>query len=392
MDTNKFGELLLKLGFRDFIGVPCSYLSPLINYTINNNLFIMSNNEGDAVSIASGISLNYLSNLDSNIGVVLMQNSGLSNALSPLTSLNYTFKIPILGFVSLRGEVDSNGNNTDEPQHELLGRITHKLLDTCEIKYEFLDSNIANAKEQLLRARKYINNRESFFFIVKKGVFDKVKLNNKSEILNIKNKKLIKSKTNPQPPLRIEALQIINEINKNGIILATTGKCGRELYEIQDRENNFYMVGSMGCVSSIALGISIKTSKKIIAIDGDGALLMRLGALSTNAYYAQKYNKGNFCHILLDNESHDSTGGQFNLSPIVDFSLIAHHCGYQNVVHANNLYEFENAIKDFFNSNEIEGATFIYLKIQKGSKENLLRPKIAPKDVALRLSKMLLDS
>ena len=113
----------------------------------------MSNNEGDAVSIANGISLNSLSNLDSNIGVVLMQNSGLSNALSPLTSLNYTFKIPILGFVSLRGEVDSNGNNTDEPQHELLGKITHKLLDTCEIKYEFLDSNLENAKEQLLRAR-----------------------------------------------------------------------------------------------------------------------------------------------------------------------------------------------------------------------------------------------
>ena len=95
---------------------------------------------------------------------------------------------------------------------------------------------------------------------------------------------------------------------------------------------------------------------------------------------------------MLDNESHDSTGGQFNLSPIVDFSLIAHHCGYQNVVHANNLYEFENAIKDFFNSNEIEGATFIYLKIKKGSKEKLSRPKIAPKDVALRLSKMLIES
>ena len=66
-------------------------------------------------------------------GVVLMQNSGLSNALSPLTSLNYTFKIPILGFVSLRGERDSSGKNTDEPQHELLGVITDKLLETCEI-------------------------------------------------------------------------------------------------------------------------------------------------------------------------------------------------------------------------------------------------------------------
>lgn len=127
LDTQEFGDFLQSLGLRDFVGVPCSYLSPLINYAINEQRFVMSNNEGDAVAIASGMSLSGQVG-DLSYGVVLMQNSGLSNALSPLTSLNYTFGIPILGFVSLRGERDSQNRNTDEPQHELLGVITDKLL------------------------------------------------------------------------------------------------------------------------------------------------------------------------------------------------------------------------------------------------------------------------
>ena len=109
LDVYAFGEILEECGFRDFSGVPCSYLSPLINYAINKRRFIMANNEGEAIAIASGITL---ASLESNMvlddfsdrrntfGVVLMQNSGLSNALSPLTSLNYPFSIPILGFVS----------------------------------------------------------------------------------------------------------------------------------------------------------------------------------------------------------------------------------------------------------------------------------------------------
>ena len=105
------------------------------------------------------------------------------------------------------------------------------------------------------------------------------------------------------------------------------------------------MVGSMGCVSSLSLGIALKSRQKVIAIDGDSALLMRLGALSTNAYYTR--NRDNFCHILLDNESHDSTGGQFNLSPFVDFVVIAKSCGYVNVYIAESLEEFESYVKVF---------------------------------------------
>lgn len=405
LDTKEFGEYLYTLGLKDFVGVPCSYLSPLINYAINSGRFMMSNNEGDAVAIASGISL-----CGSEYGVVLMQNSGLSNALSPLTSLNHTFKIPILGFVSLRGERNEKGENTDEPQHELLGIITDKLLSTCEIPYLFLESSFEKAKEQLDIALKYLKNNQSFFFIVRDKTLSKLELYNQSIIesraccealgkssgdkSSIDSKGLestLDSNINAleSKPSRLSALELIHKNAKDCILLATTGKCGRELYEIGDRANQLYMVGSMGCVSSFALGVSLKSSKKVIAIDGDSALLMRLGALSTNAFYARE--KSNFCHILLDNESHDSTGGQFNLSPCIDFISIAKSCGYTHTFKVHSLQDFEIALQHFLESKS-NGARFIHLKIAKGSKKDLGRPKISPKEVAQRVQKLIKET
>ena len=464
MRTEDFGAELQKAGFSDFVGVPCSYLAPLINWAINENAFIMANNEGEAVAIASGISLacalplsdksgsasahslqrtasashsfashnpNFSSQMlphESTIvknssdswqstknnrkyGVVLMQNSGLSNALSPLTSLNHTFNIPILGFVSLRGEPNENGVNTDEPQHELLGRITDKLLQTCEVECAFLDSNLEVAKQQLSHAKAVLESNKSFFFIVRNNCFEKVALANSpcSDFLggasahslqrttsashsfashNPKNSSTMLEFAESVKPTRLQALQTIQNLGQNCALLATTGKCGRELYELDDKENQLYMVGSMGCVSALGLGIAIKSPKKIIAIDGDSALLMRLGALSGNAYYARNANKGNFCHILLDNQSHDSTGGQFNLSPFVDFVAVAKSCGYEVAKKAQDLDEFSAILAEFLEAQN-GGAYFIYLDLAKGSKKDLGRPKITPKQVAVRFSAWL---
>ncbi|MGX3010350.1 thiamine pyrophosphate-dependent enzyme [Helicobacter sp. 23-1044] len=505
MRTEDFGAELKRLGFSDFAGVPCSYLAPLINWAINENAFIMANNEGEAVAIASGISLvgnsslgnhcvdlqnfetsqtaslvsapkfcknststtantrivlNAESRNDSSLrgesqdspkqskttsdcaevsldnfvgfqarnceielevhravecaesresaketnaqkfGVVLMQNSGLSNALSPLTSLNHTFNIPILGFVSLRGEPNESGVNTDEPQHELLGKITDKLLQTCEVECAFLDSNLEVACEQLSHAKAVLKSNKSFFFIVRNHCFEKVALTNSPILCHIERSEISQNKRDSSPtaqndkirhdakPTRLQALQIIQNLGQNCALLATTGKAGRELYELGDKENQLYMVGSMGCVSALGLGIALKSHKKVIAIDGDSALLMRLGTLAGNAYYAKITNKGNFCHILLDNQSHDSTGGQFNLSPFVDFVAIAKSCGYEVAKRAQNLDEFSAILGEFLDAQN-GGAYFIYLDIAKGSKKDLGRPKITPKQVAQRFGAWL---
>jgi phosphonopyruvate decarboxylase len=373
LNTSNFGEQLKKLGFTFYSGVPCSFLKDLINYAINECDYIMAANEGDAVAICSGAALGGTK------AVVLMQNSGLTNAVSPLTSLNYIFKLPVLGFVSLRGEPGI----PDEPQHELMGAITTQMLDLMQVRWEFLSDEAEKAVEQLLRASKCIEEDQTFFFVVKKGVFDKVELR-PQKTHHTANKQMVLQAGRNEMPLRCEVLAKINELKDAGTInLATTGKTGRELYETEDAPNNLYMVGSLGCISSLGLGLAlVRPQKSIIAIDGDGSLLMRLGAFPTIAYY----QPGNLLHILLDNNAHDSTGGQATISHNISFVEIAAASGYAVSVYAHSLAELEQYYRTWKSEQQL---TFIHIRIAKGQKQEPGRPKIKPYEVKERLMKFI---
>jgi len=369
LNTTKFGNELKRLGFDFYSGVPCSFLKNLINYSINECEFIIAANEGDAVAVASGA---YLGGRKS---VVLMQNSGLTNAISPLTSLNYPFQIPVLGFVSLRGEPSLN----DEPQHELMGQITTQFLELMQIKWQFLSADFDEAKIQLEEANEWIEKQLPFFFVVKKGIFDSEKLQKEKRILNVNKEKSIKSSIN-ELPSRFDTLNVINRFkDEKTVQLATTGKTGRELYEIEDSANNLYMVGSMGCISSLGLGLAYtRNDIDVVVIDGDGSLLMRMGSLATNGYYQPE----NMLHILLDNQTHDSTGGQSTVSHNVSFVDIAAACGYEKSYYIHNLHELEMSMQEW---KKTKGLTLLYLSIGKGSKQSLGRPKITPSEVKTRL-------
>lgn len=373
VDTKKFGDELKALGFDFYSGVPCSFLKSLINYAINECEYVMAANEGDAVAIASGAALG------GKKAVVLMQNSGLTNATSPLTSLNYTFKLPVLGFVSLRGEPGVH----DEPQHELMGQITGEMLSLMKVEWAYLSSDMPEVNKQLQEANAHIEAGRTFFFVVKKGTFGDVKLKEQT-LKQLKNSVLKKSAGNSALPIRTEALKCISDLaDKNTIMLATTGKTGRELFEVEDKPNNLYMVGSMGCISSLALGLAIaRPDKKVIAIDGDGAALMRLGAFATNAYY----QPSNLLHVLLDNNAHDSTGGQATVSHIVDFAGLAATASYPVALEVNGLAEMKQAIEDW---KQKPALTFILSKIAKGSPAELGRPTVKPFEVKDRLLKFM---
>lgn len=375
INTVSFGYELKRLGFDFFSGVPCSYLKNLINFAINDCQYVMATNEGDAIAIAAGASLG------GKKSVVLMQNSGLTNATSPLISLIHPFQIPILGFVSLRGEPGQK----DEPQHELMGQITAELLSVMKFNWEYLSDDLSEAKQQLWRANRCIENNQSFFFIVRKSTFDTVEL--KQQLYQQKQNLLHHGKTTDDSfPTRYNALSVINSCKGDDTIqLATTGKTGRELYDLDDSDHNLYMVGSMGCVSVLGLGLALsKPDKAVIAIDGDGALLMRMGNLATNG----TYSPDNLLHILLDNQSHDSTGGQQTVSANVKFTEIAAGCGYPISIYTHNLDELKAAIENWHNSKQL---TFIYLNIAKGSKKDLGRPKMKPYEVKERLRVFLSD-
>lgn len=373
INTKMFGEELKTRGFDFYSGVPCSFLKDLINYAINDCDYVVATNEGEAVAIASG------AYLGGRKPVVLMQNSGLTNAVSPLTSLTFPFRIPLLGFVSLRGEIGV----PDEPQHELMGRITTDMLELMGIRWEYLSSDLVEVKSQLLRANSWIESNETFFFVVKKNTFEKMPLLSQKKLSN--NNTLKHQRTNgDQVPTRFEALRLINALkDEKTVQLATTGKTGRELYEVEDTPHNLYMVGSMGCVSSLGLGLAMtKTDKQIIVIEGDGSLLMRMGNLITNGYYAPT----NLLHIVLDNNTHDSTGGQLTASHNVNFVDMAAASGYTKSFYVHNLIELAERIRDW---KMHEALTFLYLKIAQGSIEALGRPKMKPYEVKERLKGFL---
>lgn len=373
LDVKEFGNELKRLGYDFYSGVPCSFLKDLINYAINDCQYVMAANEGDAVAICAG------AHLGGRKTVFLCQNSGLTNATSPLTSLNYSFRLPVLGFVSLRGEEGLG----DEPQHELMGKITTDMLDIMDIPWQFLSNQMTKAKDQLQQAEKHIASNQPFFFVVKKGTFQKEALNpmDRTEAINISKR----TKTDEDMlPKRLEALNVINSFkDEKTVLLATTGLTGRELYEIEDAPNNLYMVGSMGCVSSLGLGLAmVRPDKKIVAIDGDGALLMRMGSMATNAAYSPP----NMLHILLDNNAHDSTGGQFTVSQTVNFVDVAAAVGYTKAYYAHALEEFQTCLEQW---REDPALTLLYLKIDKGKKDGLGRPKVSPEQVKDRLMEFL---
>lgn len=376
INTYEFGKQLAELGFNFYSGVPCSYLKDLINYSINECDFVMAANEGDAVAICAGAAVG------GKKSIFLCQNSGLTNAVSPLTSLTYTFQIPVLGFVSLRGEVGV----PDEPQHELMGQVTIEMLDTMRIKWEYLSLDYQEALLQVESANQHIERNQSFFFVVKKDTFDKVDLREQNVVRSneVLTKAIHGQILNQYIPTRTEVLRIIQqEAIENSIIVATTGFTGRELYALDDLDNQFYMVGSMGCASSFSLGLALaRPDQKVICIDGDGALMMRMGALTTNAYYSPS----NLLHVLLDNQAHESTGRQFTVASVVDFAQVAHHSGYRYTAYIEQEQHLKDELAKWFNQGEL---SFFYIQTKLGIPDQLGRPKTKPYEVKERLMKRL---
>ena len=385
IEAKSFVETARKAGFGLYTGVPCSYVKPFINYVIDAQAsgatdahgrpaltYIGAANEGDAVAIATG------AELGGKRAITMMQNSGLGNAVSPLTSLNAIFRIPTLLIVTLRGEP---GGPKDEPQHELMGQITTKMLETMNVGWEYFpteESDVANAIE---RALGHMSKTElPFCFVMKKDSVAPYKLTSKPT-MRLTPHVDSQAKLADFPivrPTRTEALRAVQKAaGPSDIIVATTGYTGRELYACEDRANQLYMVGSMGCAAPFGLGMArARPDKRVIVLDGDGALLMRMGCLATIGYE----RPNNLVHVLLDNEAHDSTGTQATVTHSVDLGGCARACGYLDVARIAGADALEAALAD-----RKPGLRFLHVKTRPGAPDDLPRPKITPREVATRL-------
>jgi phosphonopyruvate decarboxylase len=365
-----FVAAALQRGLGLYTGVPCSYLTPFINHAINAGelRYIAAANEGDAVAIAAG------AELGGRPAVVMFQNSGLGNAVNPLTSLTWTFRIPVLLIVTWRGEP---GGHADEPQHELMGAITPPLLELMGIPWSLFPAKESEVGPALDRAMAHLHNeRRPYALVMRKGSVADTRL---SPSPRRAAPQPVAAMSRPAPREQRGAVlaAIRAAAGERDLLVATTGYTGRELYALGDTANQFYMVGSMGCAASVALGLAVaRPDRRVIAIDGDGAVLMRLGALATIGAEAPP----NLVHVLIDNGQHESTGGQATVSPGVDFCAIAAGAGYPAARAVGHAADVQALLAD-----RAPGLRFLHVPVLPGVPAGLPRPAMAPAAVAERL-------
>lgn len=381
IEAREFVDSAQELGFNCYAGVPCSFLTPFINYVIeqDNILYISSANEGDAVALAAG------AYLGGKPAVAMMQNSGLGNAVNPLTSLAHTFRIPLLLIVTQRGAPGLQ----DEPQHELMGRITGSMLESMEIPWEYFPVEDNLIPPALARARQHLQHAERpYAFIMRKGSIASYGASGgKVPQRGSGTSQVQRRYHSSPPPSRAQALgRILSHTSpENSVIIATTGYTGRELCALADRPNQLYMVGSMGCASSLGLGLSLaRPDLQVVVIDGDGAALMRLGNLAT----VGTYGRGNLVHVLLDNEAHDSTGAQATVSANLSFAQVASACGYALTLEGND----PELLDELLTVSASSGPRFAQLKIGTGTLKDLPRPQLTPPQTKERLRNHLMKN
>ncbi len=370
IEASDFIKPAQEFGFTTWAGVPCSFLTPFINSIIDDPdlVYISSANEGDAVATATGAALG------GRKAVAMMQNSGLGNAVSPLSSLNWVFRIPVLLLITLRGE----SGLQDEPQHELMGQITGRILDDLQIPWDWFPRS-ADSVEGALTVADWQMNKTGlpYAFLMRRGSVAPAALQSRWKT-PFRPGTPVEQVTGDAGLTRKQALTAVVEATSeaDSVVVATTGFTGRELFAIADRPNQLYMVGSMGCASSFGLGLSLsQVDKRVLIADGDGAVLMRMGNLATVGAYGGR----NFQHLVLDNGMHESTGGQFTVSEAVSLAGVAGACGYREAAEAVT----RDSLEQFLRARN--GPALQQLKIKAGVAEGLPRPSLSPVEVRRRL-------
>jgi phosphonopyruvate decarboxylase len=362
INPKHFHEILSNSGVNFFTGVPDSLLKDycaLLTEKVDKEKHIIAANEGGAVALAIG---QYIAT--GKLPLVYFQNSGLGNVVNPILSLadREVYSIPMILLIGWRGEPGLK----DEPQHIKQGRVQNSLLDAMEIPYLIIgpDETDLNTKVQSI-VSSAITLSKPVAIIVKKGTFSDYQVKTDDLDSEITREEAISS--------------ILDSLNGNEVVVSTTGMPSRELYEqrlIRKAGNNkdFLTVGGMGHCSQIALGISLNSKKKVICIDGDGAVLMHMGSLPIIG----QYGSSNFIHIILNNGAHDSVGGQPTIGGKISFTSIAISSGYKQTFVIKTSDEIQKVIGNVINGGH--GPILVEIIIKKGNRVDLGRPKSSPID------------
>lgn len=354
-----FVERIRQIGIETLAGIPDSALKPFCDYINREGKGIFRHyvpaNEGAAVGIAIG---NYLAT--GKPACLYMQNSGLGNIVNPITSLanQEVYGIPILMLIGWRGEPGKK----DEPQHRFMGEQTEQILKDLAVEYSILDKDMGDVAfdAAIECATKVLREKRQYAFVIKRDFFE-------SAAKNVYH--------NGNQLIREEVIaEIISAIGEKDVLVSTTGKISREVYEQSDRlrgnhVQDFLTVGGMGHASMIAFGIAeAQPQKRVYCLDGDGAILMHMGSM---AFLAEQ-KPDNYVHICLNNGAHESVGGMPTGSPDTEFYKVAESCGYTAVYKAENLSQLREALEQIRIKEQL---TFLEIKVAMQSRGDLGRPK-----------------
>lgn len=376
IDPSFFYQSLKKNGISFFTGVPDSLLKEMLTCIFDKSdakSHIIAANEGNALAIAAGY---YLSS--GKIPLVYLQNSGLGNIINPLTSLvnHEVSAIPSLLLIGWRGREGEK----DEPQHKKIGGITLEILKLLNIKYYIINSDTRDMESIVAEAHQLsIGTKSPVALVISKGTFSPYSVSNGD----------VEKENNMSREEAIET--ILNTINKDDVIISTTGKTSRELYELrkfrgESNDQDFLNIGSMGHTSSIAMGVCINTKKRVFCFDGDGSLLMHLGAITIIGNHPAPKR---LTHIIFNNSSHESVGGQPTIAGKINIVNLALSANYKN---AKKLNSKEELIKTLTEYEHLEGPCLIEIMIRKGSRKDLGRPNTSPEERSLKFQEYILNA
>lgn len=347
------------IGSDFYTGVPDSQLRALCDflmnrYGINPKHHVIAANEGNCAALAAGYHL-----ATGKVPVVYMQNSGEGNIINPAASLlnDKVYAIPVIFIVGWRGEPGVH----DEPQHVYQGEVTVKLLEDMGISTFVISSDTTDdeAAEAMEKFRGVLDSGKDVAFVVRKGAltFDGTVVY-----------------TNENKMLREDIIGHIAKVSAEDPIVCTTGKASRELYEIREKNGqshkyDFLTVGSMGHSSSVALGVAVnKPDTKIWCIDGDGAVLMHMGALALLGANAPE----NMVHVIINNGAHETVGGMPTVASEIDFTGVAKACGYPYAVCVDNFGDLDRELEA---AKRRKMLSLIEVKCAIGARSDLGRPK-----------------
>jgi phosphonopyruvate decarboxylase len=364
IETADFISGLKKAGINFVTGVPDSLLKDICGFIaskVGPKQHIIATNEGSAVGLAIGHHL-----ATGSLALVYMQNSGLGNIVNPVTSLAdpQVYAVPMVLMIGWRGEIQEDKTQLhDEPQHLKQGRITLNQLDTLEVPYRIIDANTPSIDIVLKElATDALARSGPVALVVRKNTFAHFTLPGQAQDgVELSREGAIR--------------QILSVLPLDAAIVSTTGMASRELFELRKQtqdghDRDFLTVGGMGHASQIAAGIAFASPhRKVVCLDGDGAFLMHAGALAVSA------DCSNLIHIVLNNEAHDSVGGQPTKGNVLHFDRVASAFGYSHVDRATNGKELRTKLIRMLN---LDGSALLEIQCKRGSRKDLGRPDRSP--------------